>query len=69
MKVGLINRLFKIAITSGVMFVLQLQLILIFERLALSRIILINVESSWLIIKVLYDMERGKLVFFLLYVY
>lgn len=31
MKVGLINQLFKIAITSGVMFVLQLQLILIFE--------------------------------------
>lgn len=44
MKAGLINRLFKIVMSSGVVFILQLQLILIFEKAALSRIFLINVE-------------------------
>lgn len=69
MKVGLINQFFKIVMTYGVVFILQLQLILIFERAALSRIFLINVEYFWLIVKVLYDTEREKLVFFLLHVY
>lgn len=44
MEVGLINQLFKVVITSRVMFMLQLQLILIFERAALVRNFLIIVE-------------------------
>lgn len=44
MKEGLINQLFKIVMTSGVVVILQLQLILISESAALSRIFLMNIE-------------------------